>query len=179
MGFLKKGSYRFYFHLGKIGFKIPRFGQKGMPNKLANFWAGAAMNILERNRYKYYVKRKHVEQFERTWSYEGPNIALNPTYISIFGLINIVRHCPNAAEWTNDFEILYKGKWISHQSKELPEDFHDYSKLSSYCFHDLVEFNSTAEDNVRLFENKLYAVDYGDFNINRHNALRVNYIDYR
>lgn len=77
MNIFKKGSYRIYFNIGKIGFKIPRINFNTQ-NSLLCFLTSIIMNLLEYKRYKHYKKLLH----------------LCPVYLTL-GIINVVRHCEN------------------------------------------------------------------------------------
>jgi len=73
---MKKGAYRYYFHIFGIGIKIARINLNN-DNVIAAFLASIIMNILEYKRYKHY------------------KINLAKVYFSC-GLFNIVKHYEQA-----------------------------------------------------------------------------------
>lgn len=170
------GSYRVYFRLGRFGIKIAKL-DFSVTNTLAVFFTGIVMNLLERKRYLYYGLRKPMKQWGRIWKYQGDPIALNPTYFSC-GLFNIVRH---AEPWSSckDWKVLYKGAWIDPESVE-GVDLKVYQELHSKVFGCMVEVHAEAHSNLGIWGgNKLVALDYGDFNVDRYNSTRVSLIDYK
>ena len=158
---MKKGCYRLYFHIGKIGFKIPRYNYR-YGNAFCGFLTGIIMNFLERRRYKYYVKKKKYFQWNSFWKYEGKRITcLAPCYFSC-GLLNIVKHIPNPVNYDD----------LGKSLKEIE------SKWSKKTGHILI--NDIKPENFRKDDNgKIYCVDYGEFTTGGWNRTSVVNIDYK
>lgn len=167
------GEYRVYFHIGPIGIKIAK---PSRPNWMASFFAACAMNSLERKRYLYYTKLKPMFQWNSVWKAKYP-IALNTTYFSC-GIFNIVRHCKTTGFGDGKFQVMYHGEWMNIDDPRLPADALDYMEIGFRLFDGFVEVRSTNEENVGVYNGKLYALDYGDFEIDRANNRRVTNIDY-
>lgn len=150
------GSFRRYFKLPFIqyGIKIPvclPFGDCGTQHE--NFYAffcAVIMNRKERDRYRYYTKRKPAKNWGSLWSRaDEPPAALCPTYFSLFGLINIVAHCEPADE-TLDFDAT--------------------------CG---LTYDDNRKANYGKYKGMTVALDYGDFRIGAYNKLDVLNVDYQ
>lgn len=169
----QSGEYRIYFHIGPIGIKIAK---PSKPNYLASFFAACAMNSLERKRYLYYTKMKPMRQWNSIWKADYP-LALNPTYFSC-GIFNIVQHCKTTGFGDRNFQVMYRGEWMDSHDPRLPKTAMNYRDMGDDIFDGFVEVRSSNEGNVCIRDGKLYALDYGDFEINRANNRRVTNIDY-
>lgn len=148
------GVFRTYIHFGKIGIKIVKFNPK-YTNAFCAFLCGIIMNILERRRYKYYVLKKKMNQWGRTWQTSFKEVRLAPCYFSC-GLFSIYKHLNKEITWSEyDSEI---------KDNEIFAYLNNDHKLENYR---------------RDEDNKIYLVDYGDFNILGFNNTNVKDIDYR
>ena len=94
---MAKGFYRYYFHIGRIGIKLPRL-KLDDANPILGFLCSCIMNILEYKRYRYYCKGKSYKQWNKIWKYEGDKPCFCPIYFSC-GLFSIVKHLP--------YEVFY------------------------------------------------------------------------
>lgn len=160
------GAFRNYFHIGPIGFKIPRY-HGGNCNPWMVFFCGWMMNLLERKRYRYYVKGKAYRQWGRYWKRE-PNdeLILNPTYFSC-GLFSVVRHCPTSIDkdW---FYGVYDEREGSDAKSEL------YKQTAHLCIMD------DKPDSFRINkEGKMVCVDYGEFTLSYACRTGIQHIDYK
>lgn len=162
---MKKGAYRYYFHIGNFGFKIPRYNGYNS-NPFLGFLCGIIMNVLERKRYKYYVEYKPMKQWGGEWKYNWMRPILCPCYFSFFGLVNIYKHLPVELNW----EALCT---FGHRVKDIDEEY-----LWEQTAHLVI--NDLKPENFRCDENKnLYAIDYGDFSLGGYNRTCVLDIDYK
>ena len=162
---MKKGAYRFYFHIGKFGFKFPRYNRKN-GNPFLGFLCGIIMNVLERKRYKYYVQKKKMNQWGHKWKYDGDTPCLCPCYFSFLGLINIYEHLPNSLDW----EGLCK---YGERIKDIDEEY--LWRSTAYLV-----INDIKPENFMTNETgNLYCVDYGDFITGGYNRTCVLDIDYK
>lgn len=162
---MKKGAYRYYFHIGKFGFKIPRYNSYN-GNPFLGFLCGIIMNVLERKRYKYYVEYKPMKQWGGEWKYNWMRPILCPCYFSFFGLVNIYKHLPVELDW----EALCT---FGHRVRDIDEEY-----LLEQTAHLVI--NDLKPENFRCDENKnLYVIDYGDFSLGGYNRTCVLDIDYK
>jgi len=169
---MSKGFYRFYFHVGKIGFKFAKINFKNA-NPFIGFLIGCIMNLLERKRYKYYCKGKSFRQWGRKWKYDGDITPIFcPTYFSC-GLFSIVKHLP--AEVTYE-EMLYLAK-IYVKDKKLK----DFQKIDEF-FNKFTLYFVNTDINPKNFrkdkKGNLYCIDYGDFycgNLSRHCVALIDF----
>lgn len=162
---MKKGAYRYYFHIGRLGFKFPRYN-KNNSNPFLGFLCGIIMNILERKRYKYYVKRKTMTQWGHKWKYNEETPILCPCYFSFFGLFNMYKHLPVELDW----EGLSK---FGNRIRDIDEEY--LWKQTAYLV-----INDLKPENFRCDKSgKLYTVDYGDFTTGGYNRTCVLDIDYK
>ena len=99
---MAKGFYRYYFHIGQIGIKLPRL-RLDNANPILGFLCGCIMNVLEYKRYRYYCKGKSYTQWNKIWKYEGDKPCFCPTYFSC-GLFSIVKHLPYEGGMGKEYE---------------------------------------------------------------------------
>lgn len=152
MSKIKSGFYRVYIKIPFInyGIKIPKI-KLSYTIPFVVFLCGIIMNINERKRYKYYCLGKKFWQWESYWKYDGKPLPLCPTYFSLFGLLNIVKHIE-----------IYDGEKIME-----PKDFGFLS-------------NDMKNKNFGVLENgTVVSLDYGDFNVDRMDNTLVGLIDYK
>ena len=161
---MKSGNYRWFFHIGPIGIKIAKFVWSE-PNKLEHFLVAIVMNLLERKRYKYYTLHKTYKNNTRVYKY-NKYVPLIPTYFTC-GLFNIVKYVP-VWKGETDVELFYKDKWVK---LDTLKDNVDYENIIDDSFNNLIECPKC--DNIGIWNNKLYALDYGDFNTNMYNEVRI------
>lgn len=162
---INKGCFRCYFHIGKLGFKVPRFNSYN-GNPFLGFLCGIIMNILERKRYRYYVLRKPIKQWGKMWKYSGDIPCLCPCYLSIFGLLNVCEHLPKALDWE---ELSRYGECVL----DIDEDY--LNRSTAYLL-----VNDIKPENFRTNEvGNLYCVDYGDFKIGNMRRTGILNIDYK
>ncbi len=156
---LQCGTYRYYFHVGNIGFKFPRIDlRKTTNNKFCVFLCGIICNILERKRYKYYVLKKPIKYNGKKIIYKGVKPILVPVYFSC-GLFSIVKHIP--------FEI--NKDWF-YKKKEN----YWWKKTAYLCLND------SKPENFRKDKlSKIYCIDYGEFVLGACTRSSVGYIDYK
>lgn len=154
-----KGSYRVYIKLPFIsyGIKMPRFNVKNT-NSFCGFLCGMIMNILERKRYKRFVKKKSYK-----YKWQPKEFSLCPTYFSLFGLINIVRHAEELPE-----------SWFAIKNKPCVQNF----KASPFC-ESPDKLSSFGIIDGDINTGRLVEVDYGDFTIYSHFISDVKEIDYK
>ena len=162
---MQKGAYRYYFHIGKFGFKLPRYNKQN-GNPFLGFLCGIIMNVLERKRYKYYVLRKKVKQWGHEWKYEGYTPCLCPCYFSFFGLLNIYKHLPISLDW----DRLSK---YGERIKDIDEEYL-WRSTAYLVINDLKPENFMTNETGNL-----YCVDYGDFSLGGYNRTCVLDIDYK
>jgi hypothetical protein len=162
---MKKGAYRYYFHIGNLGFKFPRYNSYN-GNPFLGFLCGIIMNVLERKRYKYYVEYKSMKQWGGKWKYNWMRPILCPCYFSFFGLVNIYKHLPVELDW----EALCT---FGHRVKDIDEEY-----LWEQTAHLVI--NDLKPENFRCDKNgNLYVIDYGDFSLGGYNRTCVLDIDYK
>ena len=162
---MKKGAYRYYFHIGKFGFKIPRYNSYN-GNPFLGFLCGIIMNVLERKRYKYYVEYKPIKQWGGEWKYNWMRPILCPCYFSFFGLVNVYKHLPIELDW----KTL---STFGHRVNDIDEEY-----LWEHTAYLVI--NDLKPENFRCDENRnLYVIDYGDFIVGGYNRTCVLDIDYK
>lgn len=163
---MARGAFRIYFHIGSIGVKIPRYCRTN-GNPWMVFVCGWMMNLLERKRYKYYVKGKKYKQWGWLWKYDGKEeLILNPTYFSC-GLFSLVRHCPAPVkeDW---FYSVYDERNYCDAKSQL------YKQTAHLCIMD------DKPDSFRLNkEGKMVCVDYGEFTLSYSCRTGIQHIDYK
>lgn len=158
---MSKGVYRYYFHIGPIGIKVPRYNRY-YGNPLLGFLTAIVMNVLERKRYKYYVLHKKMKQWGHKWQNSNNDVRFCPCYFTC-GLFSIYKHLPNKCTW----EDMVKEAKISDV-----EGF--WEEKTMWVTKDIKERNFRKDKT-----GKIYCIDYGDFVINttRHDSV-IN-IDYK
>lgn len=165
---MRRGAFRLYFHIGPVGFKIPRYSRQNA-NPWMVFFCGWMMNILERKRYRYYCKGKKYKQWNKKWKFEpieNIELILNPTYFSC-GLFSIVRHCPVSVkeDW---FYSVYDERMGSDAKSEL------YKQTAYLCIMD------DKPDSFRFNKDgKMVCVDYGEFSLSYACRTGIQHIDYK
>jgi len=170
---MTKGFYRFYFHIGDIGFKIAKFNIKN-GNPFIGFIISCVMNILEWKRYRYYCKGKSYRQWGRKWKYNSDGLTpiFCPTYFSC-GLFSIVKHLPK--------EVTYEEMLKLAKEFVKDKDLKDYQKIDCF-FNKFTLFLIQSDINPKNFRKdkngNLYCIDYGDFycgNLSRNCVALIDY----
>lgn len=125
------------------------------------------MNVLERKRYRYYVKGKAYRQWGRYWK-RPPNdeLILNPTYFSC-GLFCIVRHCPTPVD-----KDWFYGVYDEREGNDAKSEL--YKQTAHLCIMD------DKPDSFRINkEGKMVCVDYGEFTLSYACRTGIQHIDYK
>lgn len=159
---MNTGQYRSYFHIGPIGIKFAKISFTNT-NILATFLASVIMNLLERKRYKYYVLKKPMKQWNSEWRYLNEELALCPTYFSC-GLFNIVKHLP--------YEITYEDLKTKNVILDIDERYWD--EKTGYLLDEIVPKHFRKDKNGNIF-----AIDYGYFQVTGYRNVNVSLIDYK
>lgn len=159
---MEKGQYRGYFHIGPIGIKFAKF-KWSYTNTIATFFAGIIMNLLERKRYKYYVLRKPMWQWNRKWYYLDEELALCPVYFSC-GLFNIVKHLPG--------EVTYEDLKTKNVISDIDERYWD--ERTGYLLDEIVPKHFRKDE-----KGNILAIDYGYFQVTGYRNVNVSLIDYK
>lgn len=159
---MTKGQYRGYFHIGKIGIKYAKINLLN-GNIFCAFLASIIMNLLERKRYKYYVLRKPCQQWLNIWRYTEDYLYLCPTYFSC-GLFNIVKHLPYDVDW----------KDLTSDIVVNDVDERRWNKRTGYLLDEIVPKHFKKD-----YDGKIYAIDYGYFQVSAFTNVNVCNIDYK
>lgn len=160
---MEKGQYRGYFHIGPIGIKFTKF-KWSYTNTVATFLAGIIMNLLERKRYKYYVLRKSMKQWNKKWYYlNDDELALCPTYFSC-GLFNVVKHLPG--------EVTYEDLKTKNVILDIDERYWD--EKTGYLLDEIVPKHFRKDE-----KGNILAIDYGYFQVTGYRNVNVSLIDYK
>ena len=167
-----KGTYRSYFHIGNIGFKIAKLNFEN-GNPFIGFFLGCIMNSLEWKRYRYYCKGKSFRQWGKKWKYDGDITPIFcPTYFSC-GLFSIVKHLPTEITWKDmlKYSRLYK----------KDSDLKEYERIDAF-FNTFTLYLIQSDINPKNFrkdkQGNLYCIDYGDFycgNLSRSCGALIDY----
>jgi len=168
---MNRGCYRFYFHIGNLGFKIPRICFYNA-NPFCGFLCGCIMNMLEWKRYRYYVKGKKFKQWGNKWQYNGVKPIFCPVYFSC-GLLSIVKHIPYKVSYEDKIRYVKKQIRKNKNIQTYIDKVFD-EKTAYLCNKDMKEENFRKDDN-----GKIYCIDYGDFTLGNHNRTCGCLIDYK
>lgn len=177
---MNKGAYRTYFHIGRIGFKFPRFRFVYAANPILNFLCGVICNILEYKRYRYYVLGKSYYQWGRKWKFECSKEicsevpALGKVYWSC-GLFSIVKHYPigpTQEEWE---KYIFKDDTCEERESFL------WKRTCYLQLNDADKFDNWRyiDSNGREDKHNLICIDYGDFTLGAFYRTTVSSIDYK
>lgn len=168
---MTKGFYRYYFHIGRIGIKLPRI-RLDSANPILGFFCSCIMNILEYKRYRYYCKGKSYIQWNKIWKYKGNKPCFCPVYFSC-GLFSITKYLPH--------EVSYEE--LINQAKIYIKDVLDDIEVMDMYWNRETLYLARADiknDNFRKDETgRIFCIDYGDFYLGNLSRNCVAFIDYK